>query len=94
MQTLTVKEFMSAKAFAQVTPIIRTNTNGYPFLTFTSDANEAENIYFSKNMQVTAGPTTIEFLRGLKVCNTVNATGESRWKLTDSAGVRIDLADL
>ena len=94
MQTLSLKEFMSALSFVDITPIIRTNANGYPFLTFQSAENKAENIYFSKSMQVIAGPTTIEFLRTLKVCETANAAGESRWKLTDSAGIRVSFADL
>ncbi len=85
---------MSEKAFANITPIIRVNANGYCFLTFQTAANSAENIYFSKSMQVVAGPTTVEFLRGLKACETANAAGELRWKLTDSAGSRIDIADL
>ena len=94
MKTLSLKEFMQEKSFAQVIPVVRTNSNGYPFLTFTNSSNEAENVYFSKSMLVEAGKVDIEFLRGLKACETTNADGESRWKLTDSAGSRVELADL
>jgi len=94
MKTLSLKEFMQEKSFAQVIPVVRTNSNGYPFLTFTNSSNEAENIYFSKSMLVEAGKVDIAFLRSLKACNTVNAAGESRWKLTDSAGSRVDMSAL
>lgn len=94
MKTLSLKEFMANKSFSQVIPVVRTNANGYAFLTFTNSSNEAENIYFSKSMLVDAGKVDISFLRSLKACLTENAAGESRWKLTDSAGSRVDLADL
>jgi hypothetical protein len=94
MKTLSLKEFMAVKLFSQVIPVVRTNSNGYAFLTFTNSSNEAENIYFSKSMIVDAGKVDIQFLRGLKACETTNADGELRWKLTDSAGSRVDLADL
>jgi uncharacterized protein YbcV (DUF1398 family) len=97
METISLKEFMSKKSFSQIIPVVRRNTNGYAFLTFTSSDNKAENIYFSRTMSdsLTEGEkTTIDFLRSLKACNTVNAAGESRWKLTDSAGSRVELADL
>jgi hypothetical protein len=45
-------------------------------------------------MIVDAGKVDVQFLRGLKACETTNADGELRWKLTDSAGSRVDLADL
>jgi hypothetical protein len=94
MKTLSLKEFMQEKSFAQVIPVVRTNSNGYPFLTFTNSSNEAENVYFSKSMMLDAGKVDIDFLRSLKACNTVNAAGESRWKLTDSAGSRVDMSAL
>jgi hypothetical protein len=96
MQTLAIKEFMGldANKFADVIPAIRVNSNGYPFLTFTTADNKATNVYFSKSMQVTAGPIDIAFLRGLKACETANAEGELRWKLTNTAGNRVSLADL
>jgi hypothetical protein len=97
MKTLSLKEFMADKKFSQVIPVVRYNSNGYAFLTFTNSSNEAENIYFSKTMSnsLTEGEkTSIDFLRSLKACNTVNAAGESRWKLTDSAGNRVDMSAL
>ncbi len=96
MNTLSIKEFMAldANKFTDVIPVIRTNANGYPFLTFTTADNKATNVYFSKSMQVVAGPTDIAFLRGLKACETANAEGKLRWKLTNTAGNRVSLADL
>lgn len=97
MKTLSLKEFMALLSFAQIIPVIRRNTNGYAFLTFTNSDNKAENIYFSKTMSdsLTEGEkVSIDFLRSLKACNTVNAAGESRWKLTDSAGSRVELSAL
>jgi hypothetical protein len=97
METISLKEFMSKKSFSQVIPVIRRNTNGYAFLTFTNSSNEAENIYFSKSMSdsLTEGDkTSIDFLRSLKACETLNAAGEYRWKLTDSAGSRVDMSAL
>lgn len=96
MKTLSLKEFMSLLGFAQIIPVIRRNSNGYAFLTFTSADNKAENIYFSKTMSdsLSEDKVSIEFLRSLKACETTNAAGEVRWKLTDSAGNRIDFAAL
>lgn len=94
MKTLSLKEFMAEKGFTQVIPVVRKNSNSYPFLTFTNAKNEAENVYFSKSMSADAGKVDIEFLRSLKACETANAEGDLRWKLTDSAGTRVELADL
>lgn len=87
---------MALLQFSQVIPVIRRNTNKYAFLTFTNTDNKAENIYFSKSMSdsLTEGKVDIDFLRGLKACETANANGESRWKLTDSAGLRVDVSSL
>lgn len=96
MKTLSLKEFMTLKSFSQVIPSIRRNSNGYAFLTFTSASNEAENIYFSKTMSdsLDMQKVDVSFLRSLKACETTNAEGAVRWKLTDSASNRIELADL
>ena len=97
MKTLSLKEFMALLSFAQVIPVVRRNSNGYAFLTFTSSDNKAENIYFSKSMSEVVKDlekVDIAFLRGLKACETANADGELRWKLTDSAGNRVDMSAL
>ena len=85
---------LEANKFTDVIPSVRTNANGYPFLTFMTADNKATNVYFSKSMQLEAGTVDIAFLRGLKACETANAAGELRWKLTDAAGNRVSLADL
>jgi len=88
---------MAIKSFSQVIPVVRFNSNGYAFLTFTNANNEAENIYFSKSMADSVkglSKVDISFLRSLKACEAVNTNGESRWKLTDSAGSRVDASAL
>ncbi len=90
---------MALLKFAQVIPTVRYNSNGYAFLTFTSADNKAENIYFSVNMSESlskgeVSKVDIAFLRSLKACETANNSGESRWKLTDSAGNRVDASAL
>lgn len=52
VQTLTVKEFSQAKGFVDVFQAIRWNANEYPYVTFFTDDNKAENIYFSRNNAV------------------------------------------
>jgi len=51
----TIKGFAKSKGFVQISPAIRTNVNGYPFITFINAKNEAENVYFSKNSAKAVG---------------------------------------
>jgi len=95
MIVLPIKEFMAAQGFTQVIPIVRKNANTYGFLTFMDSKNKSTNVYLSKSMNETeAGNCTLEFLRSLKACESTNTEGELRWKLTDSAGMRVDLDSL
>lgn len=84
METATVKEFAKEKGFVQVVPVVRKNTNGYPYMTFIDAENKAENIYFSKNASklVTVGAVLDKGLASkLSIGYTKNAEGEVRIKL-------------
>ena len=93
-----VVKFMQENEFAQIVPQIRVNSSGYPFMTFVSQDNEAENIYFSqKAAELVDEDTAInrEFIHSMIVCDTKNANGDERPKLAFAAsGNRMDLSDL
>lgn len=99
LNTQSVLSFVQAKGFKAIAPAIRTNTNGYPYLTFYKEANTsegAENIYFSKNGSATVGagiPVTKELLTKFQIADTKNAAGETRTKLVTNAE-RIDVLEL
>lgn len=98
MVTYTLKEYVTMKGFTQIAKAVRENTNGYPFITFISADNKAENVYFSINAAetVAAGEiVTAEMLQSLQVVETQNAQGEQRTKLSlKGESARFDLADL
>lgn len=92
----TIKEFAKEKAFTQLAPSIRVNTNGYPFITFINAKNEAENVYFSKKaaVGVSAGQVlTPELLKGYQIGYTSNEAGEERVKLISNSE-RVNISDL
>jgi len=94
--TMTVKEFTVDKGFTQIVPVVRTNVNGYPYLTFITEANVAENVYFSKaaSVALAAGqPVTKEMLSVYQIGITHNAAGEERFKLITNSD-RIDISEL
>lgn len=91
----TIKEFMLSNGLT-VSPVVRTNTNGYPFVTFINSANVAENVYFSKTsaLSVSAGtPVTKELFKCYQIGNVVNSAGESRIKLIGNSE-RLTVSDL
>lgn len=95
--TESIKSFANNQGFTQIHSTIRTNTNGYNYMTFIDADNKAENVYFSKNSSSTvkAGQTvTKELLADLVVAHVKNAEGESRIKITRKSTTRIDLADM
>jgi hypothetical protein len=64
-RTISVQEFMKELGFVSIIPQIRRNANTYPFITFMSANNVAENIYFSVNAAAALSPDAIvnrEFL--------------------------------
>jgi hypothetical protein len=96
MQVNTIKDYCKSKGFTQIAPSIRSNTNGYPFITFIDAANKAENIYFSKNAALAVGagqPVTKDMLTVYQIGITENAAGEQRIKLISNSE-RINLASL
>ena len=96
MNVLTIKEFVKAQGFIQIAPQVRQNTNGYPFATFYTAKNEAENIYFSKaaSKKLNAGDVVdAQLLSQHQIAVVKNAAGEERVKLISNSE-RIDLADL
>lgn len=95
MDTLTLKEYVASEGITQIIPKVRTNKNGYPFVTFVDSKNEAENIYFSKRLsaKLTKGQSLDnEFIRTLRIAVAKNEAGEERVKLTHSE--RLELADV
>lgn len=91
-----IKDFAMARGFVQINPMVRQNTNGYPFLTFINKDNVAENIYFSKtaSKSVTVGQVvTNEVAKTLQIGYTKNEAGEERIKLISNSQ-RVDIADL
>ena len=91
-----IKDFAKSKGFMQLAPAVRINTNGYPFITFINEKNEAENIYFSKSAaeQVAEGtPVDKSLLARHQIGITTNAEGEERIKLISNSE-RVDLFSL
>ncbi len=91
MEVQTIKEFITTQGFNQIASHVRTNTNGYPFVTFidaTKTPNVAENVYFSKNAALLVAKglvVTKELLSGFQIGATENALGETRIKLISNS---------
>jgi hypothetical protein len=96
LKAMSIKDFAKSKGFMQLAPAVRINTNGYPFITFINEKNEAENIYFSKSAaeQVAEGtPVDKALLSRHQIGITTNAEGEERIKLISNSE-RVDLFSL
>lgn len=94
MKVVSIKDFCVANNFATLAKCVRENTNGYCFVTFITADNKAENVYFSKNSQATAGEViTKDMLLQYQVAEVTNAEGEIRNKLIGNSE-RISVADL
>ena len=96
LKAMSIKDFAKMKGFMQLAPAVRINTNGYPFVTFINEKNEAENIYFSKaaSEQVAEGtPVDKALLAKHQIGITINAEGEERVKLISNSE-RVDLFSL
>lgn len=98
LQVVDVKDFMINNGFVSVYKAVRENSNGFPFITFITADNKAENIYFSKGgaEMVAAGELiTKELIAKFQIAETTNAAGEKRIKLVRKGGSeRLDLSDL
>ena len=92
--TTSIKAYCGKKGFVEVNPTIKTNVNGYPFVTFINDSNEAENIYFSKRagLGLTDGQPIGDVLKGKHIAETTNAEGEIRMKIVSQS--RVSIADV
>lgn len=96
MEVLSIKQFCTLQGFVELAPSVRTNLNGYPFITFINADNIAENVYFSKalSLVVTKGlAINRELLANYQIGMGVNAKGEPRTKII-GMGDRISVADL
>lgn len=65
--------------------VVRTNQNGYPFVTVISGDGRVQNLYFGKRTseRVAAGQQfTLDELKQLEIGFTNNASGEERIKLS------------
>lgn len=94
MLVLTIKEFIAQKGFTSIVPVVRENINKYPYLTFITKDNEAENIYFSKQSPVAVGQVVDkDFMSKFQIATVKNEAGEERIKLISNSS-RVSLADL
>lgn len=93
---LTVQDFMKQMSMTSIVPVIRTNINEYPYITFINDKNESENIYFSKDSAKSLEkgmPIVKGFFSNYSIGFTTNANGETRTKLVGQ-GQRLSVEDL
>jgi hypothetical protein len=84
LSTIGVQDFMKMNLFTSVVKVVRENANNYPYITFITGDNVAENIYFSKNAStlVGAGETIARgFFDPFMIGYVTNANGEKRTKL-------------
>jgi len=95
LRTVSVSEFAASKGFTQIIPTIRANVNGYPFVTFINDNNEAENVYFSKSSaeSIELNEDISTKLKTFQIGFTTNEAGEERVKIISNSGRR-DLSSL
>ena len=97
LNTISISEFVNTNKFVEINNTVRTNSNGYPFVTFINASNVAENVYFSKASSATISKgdaVTKEFLANYRIAKTTNADGEVRTKLVSNNSNRISLASL
>lgn len=91
-------EFVKSNNFVDIHKAVRENANGYPFITFITKDNKAENIYFSKSKssEVSAGLlVTASLMRDLQVVQYTTEAGEPRTKLAGfGESNRLSLDDL
>jgi hypothetical protein len=89
------KQWCSQEGVTAIAPAVSINVNGYPFLTVLRN-DVAENVYFSINAseEVDAGTVTSSIAGKLYITEVLNAQGESRTKLTFSAGKYLSLDEI
>lgn len=97
LETKTISEYAQERGFVDVAVKVRTNVNGYPYVTFIDENNVAENIYFTTNTGADykeGTPINKGFFDKLQFVFVTNANGESRVKLAKQGGERNSLASL
>jgi hypothetical protein len=90
---LSIAEFAKSKGIVSITPKVRANTNGFPYVTMINGNNEAENVYFSKAAATKVAadmPVTTDMLKAHQIGVTHNEAGEERIKLISNSE-RLDL---
>ena len=82
---------------SEIVPKIRTNSNGYPYVTFINSANIATNIYFTVNASDTVheGQDLREIAHDLQIVLVTYKDGrESRAKISRKSTSRLTIEDL
>lgn len=95
---LTIAEFCKSQGFTQINKLVDENVNGYPFITFITGDNKAENVYFSKKAsshRAKGEVVTASMLKEHRIAIVKNSAGEERIKLCGAGeSLRLDLSDL
>ena len=95
-----VQSFMAAQGFTQVVKVVRENSNKYPYITFITAGNVAENIYFSKGASelVTAGTPIVKgFFSEFCMVQASTANNGLLWKIArkgEGNSLRAEASDL
>jgi hypothetical protein len=93
--TQTIASWCAENNIASTSKSVRSNTNGYCYVTFINKENKAENVYFSQKSEVGAGDlVTKELFAQYEIGHCTNADNEIRIKLIRKGGDRVDVADL
>lgn len=84
---VTLKDYCTSKGYNIVSKV-RTNTNGYKYVTLAdrNDGGNSENLYLGQRYGEGIKDGDVLPINTLFVAETTNATGEVRFKLTDSEG--------
>jgi hypothetical protein len=99
MKVITIKEFAQENNIVNYVKTVRTNTNGYCYVTFVNETNEATNVYLSRKLgeEISEGDSVVEMFKTHEcaVFEVVNADGETRIKLgSRSESLRGSIEDL
>lgn len=98
MKTMSIKEFCTEQGFVQIVKKVKSNANGYCFLTFITADNKAENVYLSKALdELTAEGTVVDknYLSDKEIALVLNSSGEIRYKVCSKGeSLRADVDDL
>ena len=94
MDTQSIKDFCEANNITAISNV-RSNVNGYKYVTMLDNNKTSENYYFSKNssndVNVNDSPAT--WAKDSVVVNTTNADGQPRTKISTNSNYT-DVTDL